>query len=137
MATFNELMQKYVNSDYETLVKLAQAALVDVLPACKAVDKDNEGLFMATSIILSAIAADGYLTALEKKLLKDALGQDEETIQKFIKLYDSRMVELVDTFADNTNDDVKAATLMLVTAVAAVDEKISKEETAFIKKLMA
>lgn len=137
MATFNELMQKYVNSDYETLVLLAQKALVNLLPACKAVDKDNDGLFMATSIILAAIGADGVLTGLEKKLLADALGQDEETIQKFIKMYDSRMADLVDHFADNTNDDIKADVLMLVTAVAAVDEKISAQETALIKKIMA
>lgn len=137
MASFSELMQKYVNSDYETLVLLAQKALVNLLPACKAVDKENDGLFMATSIILSAIAADGVLTGLEKKLLKDALGQDDATIQKFISMYDSRMVELVDTFADNINDDIKANVVMLVTAVAAVDEKISKEETTLIKKLLA
>lgn len=134
--TFNELMQKYVNSDYETLVALAQKALVNLLPACKAVDPDNDGLFMATSIILAAIGADGVLTGLEKKLLKDALGQDDEVIEKFISLYDSRMVELVDHFADKTNDDIKADTLMLITAVAAVDEKISREETALIKKIM-
>ena len=137
MATFSELMQKYVNSDYETLVLLAQKALVNLLPACKAVDKENDGLFMATSIILAAIGADGVLTGLEKKLLADALGQDDATVQKFIGLYDSRMADLVDHFADNTNDDIKADVLMLVTAVAAVDEKISHQETALIKKIMA
>ncbi len=136
MATFNELMQKYVNSDYETLVHLAQSALSSLLPACKAVDKDHDGLFMATSIILTAIAADGYLTGLEKKFLGDALGQSEETIQKFISLYDSRMVDMVDAFADKINDDIKADVMMLITAVCAVDEKISREETALIRKIL-
>ncbi len=137
MATFNELMQKYVNSDYETLVQLGQRALANLIPACKAVDKENNGLFMATSIILAAIGADGVLTGLEKKFLADALGQNEATIQKFISLYDSRMAELVDRFADASNEDVKANILMLVTSVAAVDEKISREETALIKKILA
>lgn len=136
MATFNEIMQKYVNSDYDTLVELAQKALVNLLPACKAVDEDNDGLFMATSIILAAIGADGVLTGLEKKMLADALGQDEATIQKFIGLYDSRMADLVNHFADNTNDNIKADVMMLVTAVAAVDEKISREETSLIKKIL-
>ena len=136
MATFNELMQKYVNSDYETLVDLAQKALVNLLPACKIVDEDNDGLFMATSIILAAMGADGVLTGLEKKMLADALGQDEATIQKFISLYDNRMAELVDHFADNTTTDIKADVMMLVTCVAAVDEKISREETALIKKIL-
>lgn len=137
MATFNELMQKMVNEDYDTLVKFGQASLAKLLPICKLVDKDNDGMFLAVSLVLSAIAADGVLTGLEKRFLADALGMDNDTIQKFISLYDSRMVELVDKFADGINDDVKVDVLMLITAVAAVDEKISKEETAFIKKLMA
>jgi uncharacterized tellurite resistance protein B-like protein len=136
MATFNELMQKMVNSDYSVLVSFAQEALVNLLPACKKVDPENDGLFMATSIILSAIGADGVLTGLEKKLLADALGQNEDTIQQFIKLYDSRMAELVDNFADNMPDEIKSHVIMLVTSVAAVDEKISREETALIRKIM-
>lgn len=136
MSSFNELMQKYVNEDYSTLVSLAKQALNELLPVCKKVDADHDGFFMVTSIVLSAIAADGYLTALEKKMLKDVLGLSDDSIQKMISLYDSRMVELVDKFADGINDDVKAHVMILVTAVAAVDEKISKEETAFIRKLL-
>lgn len=137
MATFNELMQKMVNEDYDTLVKFAQASLVRVMPQCKAVDKEHDGMFMAVSLILTAIAADGVLTGLEKRFLADALGMDKDTVQKFIALYDSRMDELVDKFADSLSTEGKADVMMLVTCVAAVDEKISKDETAFIKKLMA
>ncbi len=137
MATFEELMQQYVNSDYEVLLSLAKEAVNHLLPVCKKVDPENEGCFMLSSIILSAIGADGVLTALEKKLLKDALGLEEENIQGFIDMYDAKMVELTDQFCDNINDDIKADTIMLVTIFAAVDEKISKEETAFIKKLFA
>lgn len=136
MATFNEMMQKLVNSDYETLVSIAQEALVGVLPACKEVDPDNDGITMATSIILSAIAADGVLTGLEQKFLGDALGLSQPAIKQLIGLYDSRMAELVDVFADHSSPRVKAEVLALVSAVAAVDEKISHQETAFIKKLL-
>ena len=137
MATFNEMMQKLVNSDYETLVSIAQEALVGVLPACKEVDPDNDGITMATSIILSAIAADGVLTGLEQKFLADALGLSQPAIKQLIGLYDSRMAELVDVFADHSSPRVKAEILALVSAVAAVDEKISHQETAFIKKLLS
>lgn len=137
MATFEELMQKFVNSDYDVLLGLGKEAVSRVLPKCKAVDADNNGFYMLSSIVLSAIAADGYLTALEKKLLNEVLGLDEETTQKFIQMYDSRMVELTDTFCDNLDTDTKADVIMLVTIVASVDEKISREETAFIKKLFA
>ena len=137
MATFNELMQKMVNTDYEDLVSLAQEAANRLMPHCKAVDIEYDGFFMLTALILSAIGADGVLSGLEKKMLKDALGVDDDNIQKLIGMYDSRMVELADHFVDNMGDDVKADALMLVTAFAAVDEKISREETGLIKKLMA
>lgn len=137
MATFNELMQKMVDSDYADLVGFAQEAAARLIPHCKTVDIQYDGFFMLTSLILSAIGADGVLTGLEKKMLTDALGVDEENIQKLISMYDSKMVELADKFVDNMGDDVKADALMLVTAFAAVDEKISREETGLIKKLMA
>ncbi len=135
--TFNELMQKYVNSDYSTLVNLAQKALVNLIPVCKKVDADNDGFMMVSSIILSAIGADGVLSVLEKKFLGDVLGLDNDTVSKYIKMYNSKMADLVDHFADSLSTDIKADTVMLVCCVAACDEKISREETAFIRKLMA
>lgn len=137
MASFNELMQKFVNEDYDTLVALAKNALGKVLPACQAVDPDHEGMLMLTSIVLAAIGADGTLTAIERKFLKDILGLDDEQVTKLIGMYSSQMVELVDKFADDISSDVKTDTVMLVSAIAACDEKISREETALIRKLLA
>lgn len=134
---FNELMQKWVNTDYPELVEMAKMAVGHLMPACKAVDEKYNGNYMLTSLILTAIGADGVLTALEAKLLGEVLGLDQDGIQKLIKLYDKDMAELADKFADNLGDEVKAHALMLITAIAAVDEKISREETALIKKLMA
>ena len=69
MATFNELMQKMVNTDYEDLVGLARQAVANLMPHCKAVDTEYDGFFMLTALILSSIGADGVLTGLEKKML--------------------------------------------------------------------
>ena len=137
MASFNEILQDLVNKDYDTLVKFAQQATVDVLPACKAVDKDHDGFLMISSIILSAIGADGTLTATEKRFLGDVTGLDEDTVTKYIGMYSKDMEDLVDHFADNLGDKVKAATIMLVASVCACDEKISREETAYLRKLLA
>ncbi len=137
MATFNELMQKYVNEDYDTLVKFAQHAMGNLLPACKKVDADNDGFMMVSSLILSAVGADGVLTSLERKFLRDVTGLDDDMISKYIKMYNSKMADLVDTFADNMGTDLKADTAMLIISICACDEKISREETAFIKKLLA
>ena len=136
MATFEEMLQHYVNLDYEDLLATAQKAIVELLPSCKAVDKDNNGFMMLTSIMLTAIGADGVLTNLERTFLKDALNVDDDTVSKFIKLYDSRMVELVDQFADKISKDIKVNVLTLVLCITSVDEKISREETALIRKLL-
>jgi hypothetical protein len=137
MSSFNELMQKYVNTDYEVLVDLAKEAVRRLMPYCQKVDPDHNGNYMLASLILSAIGADGVLTTLESKMLSDVMGLNTEEIKKLIAMFDNRMADLADHFADNMNADTKADTLMLITVLAAVDEKISKEETAFIKKLMA
>ena len=137
MSSFNELMQKYVNTDYEVLVDLAKEAVRRLMPYCQKVDPDHNGNYMLASLILSAIGADGVLTTLESKMLSDVMGLNAEEIKKLIAMFDNRMADLADHFADNMNEDTKADTLMLITVLAAVDEKISKEETAFIKKLMA
>jgi len=137
MKSFNEMMQKFVNTDYEDLVSLAQKAAVNLIPVCKAVDPDHDGFIMLTSLILTAVGADGVLTNLEKKMLADVLGLSEDSIQKLISMYDSKMVDLADHFVDNMNDDIKADAMVLICAIVAVDEKISKEETRLIAKLLA
>ena len=136
MASFNEMMQKYVDADYETLVAIAKDSIVELLPTCKKVDTEHEGMFMLTSIVLSAIGADGVLIAKEKQFLRDVLGLSDEQISTFIKMYSSKMVDLVDKFADDLSQDIKIQTISLVLSVASVDEKISREETAFIRKLL-
>lgn len=135
--TFNELMQKYVNEDYDTLVTVAQKALSNLIPVCKKVDPDNEGFMMISSLILSAIGADGTLTALERKFLGDVMGLSDENISKYIKMYSSKMADLADHFADNMSTEVKADAAMLIISICACDEKISRDETAFIRKLLA
>ena len=135
MSTFNELMQKYVNTDYPVLVDLAKEAVRRLMPACQKVDPEHNGCFMLASLLLSAIGADGILTHLEKKMLCDVMGLDDSGVEKLIAMYDSDMAALVDHFADNMGDELKADTIMLITVFASVDEKISREETQFIRKL--
>ncbi len=136
MANLTDILQKYVNTDYDTLVEVAQKALTELLPACKEVDPDNDGFLMVSGIILSAMAADDILTSLERKFVCDVLGITNETFDKFLKLYNDGLSELVDKFADTLDGDVKANTLTLVACVAACDEKITLEESAFIRKIL-
>ena len=136
MASLTDILQKYVNADYDTLVEVAQKALTELLPACREVDPDNDGFLMVSGIILSAMAADDVLTSLEKKFVCDVLGIGDETFQKFLDLYNDGLADLVDKFADTLEGDVKTNTLTLVACVAACDEKITLEESAFIRKIL-
>jgi len=134
---FNELMQTFVNKERDELVYIAKRAMGELLPTCKKVDPDHEGFYMMTALVLTAIGADGTLTQKEREFLREVLEQDDETISKFIEIYNKGMYELVDAFADKLGTEVKSHVLMLVLSVVSSDEKISPEETAFIKKLLA
>ena len=137
MSKFNELMQKFVNMEYEELVRLAQASIAEILPACKAVDEKNNGMLMLSAILLSAVAADGKLTAKENQFLKDCTGFTDEQVDTYTDMYVGKMDEVVDSFVDALDPTTSSNVLIVVTAIAACDEKISREENAFIQKLLA
>lgn len=134
---YNALMQEFVNKDYDELLALAKEAMVRVMPVCKAVDEEHEGMAMLTAILLSAVAADGKLSGLEAKFLCDLTGLDADGVDKLTDLYTGKMVDVTDMLADNCSNEMKANILVLITCLAACDETISREENAFIKKIMA
>ncbi len=136
MKSFSEMLQNFVNEDYDSLVLIAKQAIAAILPTCMQVDPENQGYMMLSSIILSAIGSDGKLSGKEKRFIKDCLGLNKEQIEQYIGLYDKRMEELVDRFADDISTEVGGNTITLVAAIAACDETISHEESAFILKLL-
>lgn len=133
---FATLMQEFVNKDYDELLNLAKQAVSRVLPVCKTVDEKNNGIGALTAILLSAVAADGKLTRLEAKFLGDITGLDADGIDKLTDMYTGQMVELTDVLADRFSKETKADIMVLITCLAAVDETISREETAFIRKIL-
>ena len=137
MADFNQMMQDFVNKDYDELVSFGKIALGKIMPVLEAIDTEHKGMFMLTSIILASVGADGTLTALENKWLKDVMGLTDETIDNMLKLYNSKMEDLTDALFDNAPQEFKGDLMMFVLSILSVDEKISKEETAFVKKLFA
>ena len=134
--SFQDTLQNLVNKDYDELMGFAKIAIAELYPACKVVDEDNGGVFMMTSIILSAIAADGKLTGIENKFLMELLDLDEDKLNTLIGMHDARMADLTDNFADALPAEMKAHVVMLVATIAACDETISREETAFLAKIL-
>lgn len=133
---FGALMQEFVNKDYDELLALAKQAVTRVLPVCKSVDEQNNGIGALTAILLSAIAADGKLTRLEAQFLGDITGLDAAGVDKLTDMYSGKMVELTDLLADKFSKEIKADIMILVTCLAACDETISREETAFLRQIL-
>lgn len=134
---FGALMQEFVNKDYDELLALAKQAVTRVLPVCKTVDEQNNGIGALTAILLSSVAADGKLTRLEAQFLSDITGLDAAGVDKLTDMYTGKMVELTDLLADKFSQETKADIMVLVTCLAACDETISREETAFLRQIMA
>ena len=136
MATLNELLQDFVNRDYEELVAIGKIAFAKVHPVLCKIDAENNGYFLMTNVLLSAIGADGKLTDLESKWLKDVAGLDDNAIDTLLKLYNTKTEDVTDALFDNAPETLRADLLMLVLSIMAVDEKIAYQETAFLAKLM-
>lgn len=134
---FGALMQEFVNKDYDELLALAKQAVTRVLPVCKTVDEQNNGIGVLTAILLSSVAADGKLTRLEAQFLSDITGLDAAGVDKLTDMYSGKMVELTDLLADKFSQETKADVMVLVTCLAACDETISREETAFLRQILA
>lgn len=134
---FGALMQEFVNKDYDELLALAKQAVTRVLPVCKTVDEQNNGIGALTAILLSSVAADGKLTRLEAQFLGDITGLDAAGVDKLTDMYTGKMVELTDLLADKFSQETKADIMVLVTCLAACDETISREETAFLRQILA
>ena len=101
------------------------------------VDKENDGVVLLVSILLSSVAADGNLTALEMKFLCDLTGLEPDDIDKMTDGYIDQMDTLVDMFADSLSSDLKAEFVLLVAAICACDETITREENKFITTILA
>ncbi len=142
---FNELLQKHVNKDYEELCRLAGQAGLAVTEACKnlarqmppkeGMDPETAANYMLTCFVTGTVMADGEVSELERKLLSDVFLLDEENVAVLVNLYGPALVEGTKLFASRLDEDDRADVMMLCTAIAAVDEKISKEEVAFLREL--
>ena len=141
MATFNEILQGYVNLSYDQLLAIAK-------PECRKFaqalltgfegdgDTASKALLMFFAVLLGA---DGRLTRLEHQFLNDMLEGDheyEDTCEMVAALSRSESRELIDNMIDAMPSEYKAAGLTVALCFCAVDETISREEVAFFSKLM-
>ena len=137
MTKFEELLQQYVNKDYDELLSIAKGAVNRLLPLCrKHITAPNGDKIMVMWTVLAAYGADGVLTATERRFVCDLLEIDNESLDTLSKKYSSIVSDSVNSLADNTERDIKDAVLTLILAVSACDEKISRQETEFIRRIL-
>ncbi|MBE6763982.1 MAG: hypothetical protein E7553_06510 [Ruminococcaceae bacterium] len=135
--TLDELLKDFLDKSYEELVALGKVAYADIDPVVRAIDAENDGYVMMTSVILSAIGADGTLTALENRFLKDVFGFNDAKIDALLMLYNNQTEDMTDMLFDHAEEEFQASLLTFVMCILAVDKEITREETAFVLKLLA
>ena len=142
MATFNELMQRFVNESYDSLLNIANQSLRDVSNALTDFFSDKPEYATQSTVMLFAccLGADGKLTELEARFLNDLLcaNHSYSTLCTMISTHANKdSLEIIDKLVDTLDQDSRAAMLTLATCFLAVDETITREEVALISLLMA
>ena len=139
MATFNEIMQDYVNLPYSDLLNIAKTSLVELMDALeKNVDKQDTRANAVLILISACIGVDGRFSELEYKFVCDILGQqhDYNGLKNMIAgLGNSEGRDVIDEFLDSCTE-IKKPALAFCLCFLAVDETITREEVAFLNKLL-
>jgi len=138
--SYSKLLQDYVNAPYDVLLAVANDSLAKIMPVFNELAEDGNGAGFVLPFICTALAVDGKFSELEYKFVKDLLGIDQSydyfknVVQSY---YTGEWLQLVDGLIDSCPEELKNALLSFCLAFVAVDEKISREENAYIAKLMA
>lgn len=141
MATFQEILQDYVNLSYDQLYAIAKDEFRKfAYQLNEGFDGDNDHASKALLIFVAAIlGADGRLTNLEHRFLNDLLEEEfsyEDTCSMVSALGDSQARDLVNELIDAMSRDAKTSALTVALCFCAVDETISRDEVAYFAKLM-
>lgn len=139
MADLSELLQDYVNLDYNSLLAIANNSLSEIMPVFNELADDGNGAKFVLPFICTSLAIDGKLSKIEYKFVCDLIGDmDYDVVLSNVQEhYSDSSVEFVDNVCDACPDALKTSLLAFCLAFLAVDETISREEVAFIKRLLA
>ena len=137
--SYDEMLKKYVNASYSTLLSTANKSLSIIMPVFNEVAKDGNGAGLVLPFICTAIASDGKFSELEYRFIKDVTGVNKsynEFKQIIQEYYTDEWIEAVDNLIDNCPDEMKIYLVSFCLAFVAVDETITREENAYIAKLL-
>ena len=139
MASFDKLLQNYVNKSYDELLSLAKYSMSQFIDTLVE-QSDSEGAAKVCALITAAcLGADAKLSYLEHKFFNDLLDSDDDYFEnlEFVSgLGNDKAREMTDRLVDSLSDDEKAAAVSFCLCFLAVDETISRDEVAFIARLI-
>ena len=135
---FDELLQDYVNQDYDTLLRLAKSKIDELYPLFKRYSPDGAVELMA-GLIATCVAADGTFSELEYEFLGEVMGvynyqQLKDYIQNF---YNDQAQETTKNLVDTLQGKDKTNMLTICLCICAIDESIKRDETALLAKLFS
>ena len=139
MADLNKLLQDYVNLDYKDILALAKKNLAKVHHYFCSVMKDGNGAAAGLAFMGACLASDGHFNDLEYRLMNDLFGggASYESLRNLAQTsFNQESLDLADAIYDNCPSDLRGSLLGLALCILAVDEHITKEETAFVHKLL-
>lgn len=139
MATLQELLKDYVNKPYEELLDLARNSVYDISDR---LSKDGDTEIPAQvcfCLTMACIGADGQLSELERRFYKDLLGVNTtyESLSRNALESNAELATLADRMFDASGVELKASILSFCLCFLAVDETITRDEIAFINRLLA
>lgn len=137
--TLNELLQDFVNEPYGNLVGMAKQSISDLLPVFNELAEDGQGSKFVVAFIGTSLAVDGQLSELEYRFVCDVLdGQFSYDEVKGLASahYSGEMINAIDGLVDACPVELKSALITFCCCFLAVDETISREEVAFVQKLL-
>lgn len=142
--TVNELLQQWVNTDYETLLAAGAKALfklkphIDIFADRNSSDAKEKFAFereTVSYIIASAVFADREVTETERRFIADLFGFNEAALQEAIRLSFEDNRHIFNSFVDSLDRNSKGALLDLLTSIAACDCTIPSSEKGLLLEI--
>ncbi len=136
-----EIIQKYVDKDYDELYKIAQTTYNDLFDILYHVyyDEDDANSVLY-NILLLCINADGKVDDLEIKFFNQLTDQclDRAGMEEVLRDVDlAENLEIIDELFDESNEKSKAKILLLCVCTCVIDEQFDRQEYHLLDRLMS
>lgn len=132
-----EVLQDYVNKDYAELLQLASSSFDALYPAFAEAFGEEKAVVVTASFLASSLAADGALSQIERQFICDLFNADASFAETlFQSAQGGQAAELADQIFDACPEQFKAHLLNLCLCFLACDESITRNEVAFIVRLL-